>query len=1746
MASNFDPKELDSLVGDSPSPQPTQQPSATGSKFDPSSLDEMLKESPLKQAATATTPDDKSGIDYEGLENTHPKTAQHFSTHPDQIKTLQEDPQSYKDHEDELKKAGALEHGYYALQGSLDRFMANVPVGLGMVAEKLPQFLTGTPGKDFQDYASFIDKNITKNSVSQRLNDIAETEEKMANPNAMEYIKGLKSGNYADIAEKAYSDLVGQVPTILSFAALGPVGASLTLSTETAGKSREEAVKSGVEEEKAKNIGLIKGAISVPLNLLMASRVVGNWQKLFTDEIGPVGFKKFMQHFAIHAVKNTLIGGSQGAVQQIANNAVDKHFVDPNKGYFDGVPESTFSGMVQGAALSLAAAPEAIGKLRTESAVDAYKRLGALAKQNKAIGAAVSATTGVKPKTSGYEGGVIAGAPVGKTGENLPTSMSAGDPVEHYKDFIRTLTHDSPYKDVRISKQNWDEYMESVGKDPVEMAGQFGLHYPQHGEEFKVPLHRWLSTIGLTEHHQGMSDFIRMTADQNTRKTHVDNMETKSIVKDEEELSPRMKELFHKSFLKTQDILKSNKEEHPEFYKFLKGKTTTIRGVEDERNKTGLGQDERSGQNAKPQGNGGQNNQEQFQGSLNRNEGQPFFPGKQSEIGEHAGQVLEQAGVPAGPLLEVVNKSNEGLFKDPRLFGFTDKQELAYVEKIKDAHDAAVEKIVGDIEKKKQREQSREYKNKLAEVKEELAKDFDKRRDVMAHSMLVDHQMPDGSKLPKEYESLPKIKIADMFGEGRSEQSLGTMVDALANHLGYDSADQMYREMATSPDRESYLDEAAKAQLNEGEPEFSDQMRLAIENEKANQIAYAELKHMASEEFAATAGLAKGLIRPPKQIESYNRSAEEMVRNNSVSDIDVKKYLRAVDAARAEASRLFGKGDIAGAFKAKEDEAVQRFALKHALDAKEFIDKGLNFNKKISKASYREKTAEAGGDHLAQQDSLRRRFNLPGVKNTQPKGTLPEWVENHNNAERPILFDKDIMNEGVSMPYKDMPFGMFEGLVNALKTIDHIASSQGKLIKKGEIVSAENTADALKAQTESWKDTTPTSENQAAKTNWENAKHVAKELGSTLMRMPWFWSWMDGHARLGEWYNNWEKTQTEATIRENNYLDTHDKGMNSFFSEYSAKEMKEFINKRIDIPEAKNKNHDGQFTKDNIVQALAYCGTEKGTEGVLNSYGWDKSVLPKLWEKLSSKDVEVVKAMWGHPEFYKKEAYDMNERMTGVRPSEVKGDPFTIKDGEGKTHNLKGGYTPHRFADDIIKKMDKDETAQQMAGQSFGNAKTYQGWALDRTTTNSRKMDLSIRSWDRAIRKQIHDTTHREMVYNFRTMFQHPDIKQSIKSVAGEEGLDAVDSWINRLAAGGDVGSYDPWGSWLSRKASGVNVVFVGFNPMSWVAHATNYFAPLKAVGFKYFAKANVEIGSEYIQNAAKFIGKNLFKMKDQMDMVDKLDGDEFLKQRSTAGFAEFREMMSSYDFIKNQSGKQKLSTSLSMLGIRLVDDLRARIAYHAAYNKVMDGGIPESNIKAGDHESAVNFARDAVKKYVGSGQLGDIAQIQAKGGFNKFLTFFYSPFSTMYNQWAASTHEVAHTKNYADYAVKMGLYLGVPAYLLSLAHGEEPSGDDGWGEWAKWMLKTPLEFLAEGVPVAREFVKPMVEAATEGKFEAPRTVIGSIGESLVKSAKILNHPFEPTEDEIGAALDVIGTWNKWPTHEMWKGFKAFMHWYND
>jgi hypothetical protein len=134
----------------------------------------------------------------------------------------------------------------------------------------------------------------------------------------------------------------------------------------------------------------------------------------------------------------------------------------------------------------------------------------------------------------------------------------------------------------------------------------------------------------------------------------------------------------------------------------------------------------------------------------------------------------------------------------------------------------------------------------------------------------------------------------------------------------------------------------------------------AVHNEDRAKLLRVELQHLASGELASAKGLLRRLSRRIPTIETVRDNAERVIAAKKVRDITPALYQRAEAKAARTAMESFLKGDIEGAFEAKQRELLNHELYRAASTARDEVESIVGLHAVVRQAVEAREAREGG------------------------------------------------------------------------------------------------------------------------------------------------------------------------------------------------------------------------------------------------------------------------------------------------------------------------------------------------------------------------------------------------------------------------------------------------------------------------------------------------------------------------------------------------------------------------------------------------------------------------------------------------------------------------------------------------------------------------------------------------------------------------------------------------------------------
>ena len=989
-------------------------------------------------------------------------------------------------------------------------------------------------------------------------------------------------------------------------------------------------------------------------------------------------------------------------------------------------------------------------------------------------------------------------------------------------------------------------------------------------------------------------------------------------------------------------------------------------------------------------------------------------------------------------------------FDTPPMFlensGMSEDERKKYFDAISSARRRASEELSTKALDTVRRSKTKEWKEHRKRVRSEIESEVNKQKPYIALSVLQRGTMPDGSPAQG---LLSGIKISrqalvDSIGAERTKnlpkpyiytRDGGIHQDQAAELLGFSSGDEMIRAIESTPKKESLIDQLTDAKMKKdygdiiSDASFASEAEKALANKSKSQRLHLELKHLASDNFAKFKGLIKRINRTPPPLEAIRTQAESTIGSRKVRNITPGVYKRAEAKHAKEAMDSLLRGDIDGAFLSKQRELFNHELHRAALNAQTEVNKTVKFLSKFTKKEVRQRLGKAGGSYLDQIDQLMERFDLRkgiSLKSLDERVSLRNWVESQREQNIEPVISEDLLNEANKQHYKDLTFNQFQEVKDAVKNINHLATLKNVLLASKKVRDYEIAkGDVLSSIVGNAKKTM----------NLELEPRLKKSRGKDLIKgffaehrkFSEIAREMDGFKDGGSVWEYFVRPLNDAANRENEMKFQAMEDLKKLYSVYDAKEIIS-MSKTDFIPEI-----NASLSKTAQLATALNWGNEDNRTKFMAGHGFNRSQVEAILNKLTKKDWDFVQSVWNYFNGdLKKQSFDLERRVNGIAPKEVKASPVKTKFG-----TYDGGYYPAKYETLTSINAGKNEAveaAKQMMRGAAARSMTKSGHRKERVQGVVLPMRLDLGVIGEHVSQVIHDVTHYEAIIDMTRFLNDRDIKNAIQSHYGKEIHDQLRKAVDYTAAGDKVSS-DSISRIIRHLRNGVTTSVMGFSVQTALQQPLGFSNSINYVGAKWVAKGLKQFigGPSHMQQVAEMVNSK----------------SAFMRNRARTLNVEISD-------VRNKlPGVRSLPSSIKDSFFYLTEKTQQFVdipTWIGAYEKAI-----ESN--PNDESRAVSLADQAVIASQGSGNAIDQASVQVGSEVIRLFTNFMSYFNATLqrNIESVKTTDFKDPASVGRFAVDQLVINVMPAVLglamMGAIKGEDVEDEDILPEISSWYL---------------------------------------------------------------------------------------------
>jgi predicted phage tail protein len=893
-----------------------------------------------------------------------------------------------------------------------------------------------------------------------------------------------------------------------------------------------------------------------------------------------------------------------------------------------------------------------------------------------------------------------------------------------------------------------------------------------------------------------------------------------------------------------------------------------------------------------------------------------------------------------------------------------------------------------------------------------------------------------------------------------------TMASALNAHLGYkafSSGRDMIEAVSALPKRGDYIkqrvDQIVRGELGDPMDDLPSAASLSMHNIDEEQRILMELQ--ATQE-AAGSGATRAINRTAKEY------AERRVSKMSVRQIQNPDWALNTERRWAKAAtEAMRRGDAAAANKAKFNQLINFHIYKMARAAKAEMERTQLYFKKLQKLSAR---ARITPDYFEQIDALLDQYELRNLstKEVARRISLSDWVKSMEDRGlgHMVQIDPDIIARSERIPFQQLTVEQARALRDAVKNLDHLGTLKDKLLTAAEQRSFEAVLAELIGAMEA---TGPVSDKVTRNYSEDDVQKTSARMrrwNAALTRMEFLFRYLDG-THNGKVWRTLFLPFAKAADTESAYQHRVAAQLSNLWDRYSPSERAMMFKTRITIPElAVDSDVTGlndTFTRMELIAIALNLGNSGNVAALVDGFRWfaapegmetdyveaKRKILAALDQHLTKRDWEFVQETWNIIGQFRDEAFNLHQRLTGLRPEEVQADPIASKHG-----TFAGGYYPLKFdplRDAVTERREaKENTPVSNWGVSSLAPMTKKGHLIDRKGSGGRPVRLDFGVATDHIQNVIHDISYREALIDVNRIVSDERFRAAFIRTVGKEQYAQLHPWLHSIA----VEYRDPTsdiGKLMQRMRGNMQIVTMGVK----IATATQQIAGL--------LQAVPMLGSAEMAGGVVRMLSNPFMLREKSEYI--MNKSEFMRTRVRSFNRDVREFLRR---VQDDTAVHKVQRNAFAL-VGAMDWAVSSIVWITAYEKARAGKV--QGIDGGVEEDAVRFADSMVRQTQSAGLNQDLPLIMRNTEMEKLVTAFYSYFSVLYN-WTTYDQVLGARKGRVPLYVAAGnfflIYLLAPMLTEWLAGRWDKEGEDD-EEKLQRMLGVIARAPFSSIPIVRD-----------------------------------------------------------------------------
>jgi hypothetical protein len=923
-------------------------------------------------------------------------------------------------------------------------------------------------------------------------------------------------------------------------------------------------------------------------------------------------------------------------------------------------------------------------------------------------------------------------------------------------------------------------------------------------------------------------------------------------------------------------------------------------------------------------------------------------------------------------------------------------------------------------ERDQKRTQTKEWKERSAELEKEVEATIRQRPDVMADLLVGSGELA-GKKLKQRF----PLRADDLTAEQKAGlprhyySADGLPIDAAANLVGYTSGEEMVArlveynrtrgDLTTQEHLRRVIAEETERQMQARYGDLQKNIMLDAEDQALSETNL----NILAEEWQGAA-MSAGIATVDKDV--AKAEALRVFGQQKLGDVDTSQLMAQMLKHYRDATRDLIAGNPA--------DAVVRLQRRYmvglmAAEAKKLEKQRAAFDRTAKQFSKRE-VPSVEPEYTNFIHDILMRVGKPVRRSIQDLAkqieageskSLEDFVAAKTAALREVPVWDQLFDPTWRRKLEDLSVDEFRAVNDSIKALVWNGRDERKIYRQGE---AADLAEVKKALIENVADSV--------------GREVRPPKKSNILK-----TYYVNHLQMENIFNRWDAFNAKGAWNQYVMRDLVDGAnqVDAWKKEY-AKKIKELpvpegLTKAVDNPIFKDQDTGTTipFTRKNLIAVMLNTGTGTGPKSNLHKlakgYGLEiDEVMAWVHQHATAEDWKFVQGVWDVFKDIKVKADTMYRSLSGgVAPEDVPVRPIATPHGE-----VKGGYYPVIFHPEMEGKSKKLMGRDPLEQEGFFRAATPAGYTKSRTGYVA-PLALDMDQIPGRISQMLHDIGLRPAVLNAAKVFYDHDVRSAIRKYYGNEYKDQLVPYLRAVAnASNEMTKSQVAFTRLSEFIrQNIITTLVGLNPGTVMKHGPSALVTsIREVGPGDFAKS---FGKTVPGSFVKWVGA-LFRINEETANDAwrfAIENSLELQRRDR----NWEESLYGTSGILNPGDKftpwrQKIMQWASK-PVALSDMISAVPTWLAAYEKEM--------AESGVHGDAVYAADRAVRRAHGSTAITSRTTIMRES--SPWLTSVYNFFSDIMNRQMETLWKAGEAVDLAKEKEFKAAMATVPALTASL-----------------------------------------------------------------------------------------------------------------